>query len=298
MKREISVLIPVFNKTCCGLIAELALQLSTVDNLNYEILIIDDGSTDKAIVSENAFKLNQIEHCRYIIQEENKGRAATRNLLGQLARYQWLLFLDSGVYIDNPHFIQSYLDISSDYKVIYGGIKNCTQYINGNLRYIYEKKYEQKHAASKRSRRQYQAFRTTNFMIEKSIFCNILFDKTIKTYGYEDVLFGKNLHDNNVEILHIDNGVRYIEYDNNATFIKKTEESLHTLHSMKDRLKGYSGIISIDILLTRLGLKHICQSIFDKKQDKWRDNLLSDNPSLIIFNLYRIGYFISIEKCP
>lgn len=298
MKKELSVLIPVYNKKCGMLINELSRQLSSIDNLKYEILIIDDGSTDRSIIDENTIELNKVEHCKYIVQEENRGRAATRNLLGKHAQNQWLLFLDSGVVIDNLHFIKSYLNTEPEYEVVYGGIKTNEKNVAGNLRYLYERKYELKHSALQRSQRPYQAFRTTNFMIRKDVFCRILLNQKITTYGYEDVLFGKSLYDNNVKILHIDNAVRYMEYDNNVTFMRKTEEALHTLYSLKDSLRDYSRIIRINDLLTSLHLKNLFWSIFNYKRNEWRDNLTSDNPSLFLFNLYRIGYFISISKHP
>lgn len=300
MKKEISVLVPVYNKSCTKLIKSLSEQLRKIKNIEYEILIADDGSTNSSITNNNKLKINGIEHCKYIIRKENVGRAAIRNFLGQTAKYRWLLFLDCDVDIDEPHFIETYLKTSSEFKVVYGGVKICIgkQDITGNLRYSYEKRYELKHTATKRSKKPYQAFRTTNFLIEKNIFNKILFDSKITTYGYEDVMFGKELYNHKIKILHIDNGVKYIEYDDNLTFIRKIEESLYTLDTMKETLRNYSGILHIYNILTILHLRKICQTIFKINKNKWRNNLLSANPSLFIFNLYRIGYFISIHKHP
>ncbi len=69
-------------------------------------------------------------------------------------------------------------------------------------------------------------------------------DERFHQYGYEDVLWGKTLKENNITILHIDNALGYQNFIGNWAFIRKTEESLHTLYQFRKELEGYSKIIT------------------------------------------------------
>mgnify|MGYP000232582310 CR=1 FL=1 len=72
-------------------------QLDVNDQiLFFEILVLDDASTDKQCSSENK-KINALDHCSYLENEKNIGRTATRNILAKKAKYDWLLFLDADV---------------------------------------------------------------------------------------------------------------------------------------------------------------------------------------------------------
>jgi hypothetical protein len=44
---------------------------------------------------------------------------------------------------------------------------------------------------------------------------NIPFDERIRNYGYEDVLLGKRLKENKIDILHIDNPLILDNYESN-----------------------------------------------------------------------------------
>jgi hypothetical protein len=86
------------------------------------------------------------------------------------------------------------------------------------------------------------------------------------------------------------------DYETNEVFIAKTEEALRTLNEFKEQLRGYSD------MLTKIG---ILQHIIPLQFIRWwhvlfgkleRKNLTGKHPSLRLFNLYRIGYYISLIK--
>jgi hypothetical protein len=69
------------------------------------------------------------------------------------------------------------------------------------------------------------------------------FDERFVKYGYEDVLMGKSLQDLHIPILHIDNPTFFEIFEDNASFVDKTEEGLRTLYQFREELKDYSHMI-------------------------------------------------------
>ena len=185
MINTLSILIPTYNNVCIELVRSLQAQaslLSSPSDFKYEILVADDGSTDKTTIEGNRI-INTLPHCRYIEREKNVGRAAIRNFLAQEAHYPWLLFIDSDLHVDNPLFIQNYSQSEGD--VVVGGLKiggNSSQW-GHNLRYKYEKACEEEHDYLHRMKSGDKEFRTTNFVIAKSVLKECPFDENFKHYG-------------------------------------------------------------------------------------------------------------------
>jgi len=301
MRTNLSILIPTFNTSCVPLVRTLAAQAETISGLGWEIIVVDDGSIDARCKAENN-EINTIDHCRYVLNETNVGRAAIRNRLGKEAKREWLLFIDSDMNIEKPDFLSAYLNADEAYSVVYGGLKIDKAVddgdINGNLRYRYEKANEPQHTVIARTKHPYQSFSAANFMVRKSVFDHIHFDETIKTYGYEDVLFGKALHDNGIAIAHIDNPVSYTKYEENAIYVAKIEEALRTLSTLYKAVGNYSKIIRTQRTLQRCGLSRLFYTLYIHKKKAWRNNLCSPTPSLFVFKLYKLGYFLSVHKRP
>lgn len=83
-----SVVIPLYNK-------ELSIT-NTVQSVldqtyqNFEIVIVNDGSTDSSIKAVEAINDNRIR----LIHQENQGVSAARNRGIKEAKYEWIAFLD------------------------------------------------------------------------------------------------------------------------------------------------------------------------------------------------------------
>lgn len=296
-KKELSILIPVYNETCADMIRRLAAmcesERASRREFLYEIIVADDASSIESSIEQNR-QINNIPHCSFIEKESNTGRAAMRNFLAQKSHYQWLLFLDCDMQIVGQDFIARYLDCEFD-GVINGGIciKEGDKH---NLRYLYESYCAPMHYYLKRNERPYQSFRTTNFMIERSVIIDYPFDERIKKYGYEDVMFGKALKENNVPITHIDNPTMMVDFDSNARYVEKTERSLCTLYSFKEELRGYSRLLTfvngihINFVFTLIRCWHRVFGPLERKI------LCSRHPNLKVFNLYRLGYYLTLTK--
>jgi glycosyltransferase involved in cell wall biosynthesis len=292
MNYALSILIPTYNDRCKLLVGELRQQAEQA-GIVYEILVADDGSTDADVIRENS-EISQWEHCQFLRQPGNIGRAAIRNVLAQTARYPHLLFIDSDMTLLRTDFICKYVSME-EADVIDGGVSigGDAEALKGNLRYRYEKAAEQEHTADKRRQNPYRDFHTANFLIRRDLMLAHPFDERFRYYGYEDVLFGKQLRADHITITHIDNPMGFCTFESNPDFVAKTEEGLRTLHQFRDELRGYSRLLTLvdgihlPIITSLIRCWH---RLFGKLE---RKNLCGSHPNLRLFSLYKLGYLLN-----
>ena len=290
-KQGLSVLIPTHNHVCVTLVRQLAQQLAAA-GIDHEVIVADDGSTDSDSIAENQ-AINDLPHCRYLIRQENVGRAAIRNVLVREAQQPYVLFIDSDMTLISDDFIRRYLDSDCD-TVIDGGVAigGDPDTLKGNLRYCYEKAEEARHTAPERQKSPYQHLHTANLLVRRDLMIEHPFDERFRHYGYEDVLLGKSFREQRIPIAHIDNPLGFCTFETNADFVAKTEEGLRTLGQFRDDLRGYSRLLTlisnihIPAVLTVIRLWH---RLFGRLE---RRNLCGNRPSITVFKLYRLGYFI------
>lgn len=295
MQEGLSILIPVYNHICVNMAKRLEELCSNIQGLDYEIIVADDGSNDEHTMEANA-EIDNIPNCRLCRRQINKGSAATRNFLADESRYNWLLFLDSDVDIPSDNFIAKYMENRELGVVINGGIKigGCSQKLRNNLRFLYEKKEEHAHSAEERCRAPYKSFRSINFMVPRDVFLSCKFDERLKRF--EDVYFGKVLQTKGIGIKHINNPVMISDFESNEAYIKKIELDMQILNEYKRELQGFSRMLSFTDKLQRafpLSLVKVWHSLFGSIERKL---LVGNMPNLTIFNMYRMGYFISNNK--
>ena len=293
--KALSILIPTYNDLCVNLVDTLRQQAEAAD-FAYEILVADDGSTDADVIARNS-GINQWEHCQYLRQPKNIGRAAIRNYLAQTAQYDWLLFIDSDMTLVRADFLSKYASIESA-EVIDGGvcIGGDADALRDNLRYCYEKAVEHEHTVEIRQQNPYRDFHTANFLIRRDLMLAHPFDERFRHYGYEDVLFGKQLRADRIAITHIDNPMGFCTFESNPDFIAKTEEGLQTLSQFHHELRGYSRMLTfvegihIPLIVSLIRLTH---RLFGTLI---RHNLCGHHPNLRLLGLYKLGYFLTLQR--
>jgi glycosyltransferase involved in cell wall biosynthesis len=291
MKHELSILIPTFNDLCEPLVRQICQQADKLaaTKFCYEVIVADDASTDFTIVNSNA-TISQIPHCRLIRQEQNIGRSAIRNMLAREASYQWLLFIDGDMRVRHHNFLEQYI-ITPCETVVYGGYE-LAFVSKSNLRSLYEKSCLSQHTVAQRQIKPYKDFHTSNFMVSRHLFLEHPLNEKFRYYGYEDVVWGMMLGKLGVDICHIDNPVCFESFESNSSFMKKTEEALCTLHQFCDMLKDDSKLITLANLLKFL--KYPLSWIFNLLAPSMRRSLCGSRPSLWMFNLYRLGFYLSL----
>lgn len=294
MKYELSILIPTYNGTCLELVRSLSRQAEAVGELAYEIIVADDGSTDQACIEANR-PIETLPHCLYIVRGVNGGRAVIRNFLARKARYDLLLFIDGDMSIVRHDFLTHYLQ-HAETEVVYGGYCLGEVPEGRNLRYIYEKDAEAAHTAQQRRRQPYRDFHTCNFMVSREVMLKQPFDERFRHYGYEDVLWGKQLRQAGIAITHIDCPVGFYDFEDNPHFVAKTEEGLRTLYEFRSELRGYNGLLTV-VNGIHLGIVRwaIClwHRLFGAVE---RRMLCGSRPCLTVFKLYKLGYFLTLNN--
>lgn len=284
----LSILIPTYNYNVIALTKALLKELASL-NLQYEIICIDDASTNADVKRKNK-ELENFNNCNYKELTKNIGRSSIRNLLAEKANYENLLFLDSDVLPSNEKFIGNYINALQNNQVVFGGIKypKIAQ-SNAVLHHKYGSKRETK-----------LDFITQSFAIKKKVFNTVKFDESFKSYGFEDLLFYKSLKKVGITISRINNPIyHYGIVQNNQLFIEKEKESLKTLNTLF--LTNNITTKEVKLLKFYNFLKNVKMAsifgLFTKKNDKLLiKNLISKNPSLFVFDIYRLGFFCRLPK--
>lgn len=293
----ISILIPTYNYNVFHLVENLYKQCENA-GIAYEILVIDDASNEHNIINENS-KINSFENCSFQVLEENIGRSKIRNLLAEKAKYGWLLFLDADTFPSNPEFISKYISaFTEESPVIFGGIRYPEKSSeNFSLRHKYGVERESL-SLSERIKNPYRSFITMGFAIKKEVFGKIKFNEKLSGYGYEDSVFGYELQKNKIPLQHIQNPVIHLNLETNADFIKKSQLALQNLLNFYKT--GAIDDETVKILKTYLKLKRSnllfgLRWFFNLSKNKMLKNLNSPEPSLLYFDLYRLGYLSTLK---
>lgn len=307
---DLSILLPSYNNVCVSLVQVLQRQADALwgkldKPFRYEIIVADDCSTDAACIDANRV-IGDMLHCRYLRMEQNVGRAQIRNVLISESSGDYVLLIDSDLFLCDDNYLYKYATSTAD--VVYGGTciggeglamvdnEANTENLKGNLRYIYEKKAEPSHRAAFRQLRPNQEISVCNLYARRDIMKAHPFDSRFKAYGYEDVLFGKRLAESGIEVTHIDNPVLINEFEPNSVFVKKTEEAILTLCRFEQDLEGYSNLKTKVSTLGRyipLFLFRLWHRIMKNKEMR---NLTGSKPSLLLFKLYKLGFFLENRK--
>lgn len=290
----LSILIPTKDYNCRILVEALWRQGELL-SVPYEILLGEDGSSFEGV--ELNRPMSQLPKCRIIEYKENQGRARIRNRLAEEARYENILFIDSDAIVEKNDFLEKYLQALQSNDIVCGGLyhpviipsPDCT------LRYKYEKAADKKRPASVRAKRPYNDFSTFNFAIKRELFLSIRFDENIKEYGYEDTLFGHQIKARGYVIEHIDNPLLHTGLESNKLYLKKIEQSLETLHTIREEIDT-TPLLSAYRRLRGLGLVAFAAWTWRQTKQFLRRNLMSETPSLFLFKLYKLGYYCNYVR--
>lgn len=292
----LSILIPVYNFNVVELVKELDSQAAEAF-IDYEIRVYEDGS--QQFTKENS-TLSDLEFCHYKMLPKNIGRSAIRNLLAAEARYEYLIFLDCDAEICHDYFINKYLSFCHDNIVVTGGrVYPKDTPPSKNLLVKYGSKRERHNP--KDINKKYKNFTTPNFLIPRSIFNEIQFDENIAGYGHEDTLFGLELQRKGHDFILVDNPVIHIGLEDNDVFLDKSKHALRNLLSIYrsgdyPEIITVSKIISVFEVLQKLKLTGLGSFLYRTTSRLMKRNLLGKNPSLMVFDLYKLAYICHYSR--
>lgn len=294
----LSVLIPTYNYNVYPLAYNIWEQCREA-GIIFELIVLDDGS--HSILNSENEKINQLQNCRFITLDKNTGRSAARNNLAKMANYEWLLFLDADIMPIGNKLIVKYLPyMDNAEKVVYGGIKYQEEKPESNevLRWIYGNDREAL-PVTERLKDPYKRLLTLNFLIHKNIFSRVSFNETIPNLRHEDSLFSYELMLAKVPVLHIENEVYHYGLESSEIFLRKSEESLEGLRYLLNNAligKDYVSIGKIYIKIRKIGSDSLIALFYKTTKGIMRKNLLGSKPSLLVFDLYRLGYICNLKN--
>lgn len=297
MKTQLSVLIPTYNYVCLPLVRELHKQAMAIEDLQFEIVVAEDGSDEAETIERNA-EIMALSHCRHIVNTENVGRAVIRNRLAAQANMPWLLFVDSDMRVVKPNFVERYLQLPNECTVVYGGNTTYGGAWTDErlLRVRYEQAAERQFTAQQRAKQPHHHITTSNLLVHKAVMQTVPFDNRFITYGYEDVFWGMSLAQKGIQVTHIDNPVGFNYYDNNVAFVAKTIEALYTLYAFSTELADISPIIRLERRLHHWHLDGLVCKMLNRMMPMLHRNIVGVKPSLVAFKLFKLCTYLRIAQ--
>lgn len=287
----LSILIPEYNCDCTRLVRDLADQCRQ-EGIVFEILVLDDASPD--FPPENN-RLSSIPGCFLSINDVNIGLACCRNRLARMARYPWLLILDSDLQVLDNRFIKRYLDALGQATVLAGGVVCSEEKPEADrmLRWKYSRKREGLPAVV-RNRNPWKSFFSSNILIGKSVLEQIPYNEEIKDYGHEDTVMGYRMKKQGFTILNIDNPLLHLGIDLSERFLAKSlmavEKYLDVPIFQSDELVQEVQIFRVYRLVRKMRMDGLVAWKFWILEKMLHKNLTGGHPSLFWFDFYRLGH--------
>ncbi|MBZ9626553.1 glycosyltransferase [Psychroflexus sp. CAK1W] len=288
----LSILIRTYRDPVFDIVYEINEQCQKLD-LTYEILISDDDPQGENLEEE---KLSGFPNLTYWKNQSNLGRSNNLNTLIRTARFDYVLLLDNDVIPLRKNFMSSYLKaIEHNCKVAYGGLTYADEppQTSQLLRWLYGHKREAKSVKIRKETYKYEVL-VSNLLIDKSAFQQPIFDAELTSYGYEDLVFSEELKAKNLGVCHLDNPVVHKGLETSAEFLIKTETALLTLKDLIDRQKISENATSLSRLYFKMKSTRTLPLFLialDPFQHKIRKHLISKQPRLFWFNVYKLYYF-------
>jgi glycosyltransferase involved in cell wall biosynthesis len=201
-----SIVIPTYNRLPILQKCVRALEVQTLDRqivTDYEIVVVDDGSTDGTIEwlkTSNA----ELPHVK-IYEQAHQGASAARNLGVERARGDTIIFIDSDLVV-TPIFLQSHADallqgqkkLGNDKIFTYGAVINTANFEDPTSESYKIMDFSNAY------------FATGNVAIARHWLIEVgLFDLGFSLYGWEDLELGVRLKDRGIEMIKCPAAVGY-----------------------------------------------------------------------------------------
>ncbi|MGR4866164.1 polysaccharide biosynthesis protein HfsG [Caulobacter sp. LARHSG274] len=219
---RLSVLIPTYRDDPSAL-----LQALDEPGVSAEIVLLDDGGGDAALVRRMAERLSRLKLPARLVQlSHNEGRAKGRNRLARHARADHLLFLDSDMLPDPLGFLARWTAVAeTGAAVAFGGftLDQTPRRPEHALHRAMALKSDCTPAPERAKAPEKHVF-TSNLLVRRDVFETVRFDEGFAGWGWEDVEWAMRvvaLH----PILHIDNSATHLGLDTAPALAAKYEQS-------------------------------------------------------------------------
>ncbi|WP_297406149.1 glycosyltransferase [uncultured Cetobacterium sp.] len=118
---QLSIIVPIYNVE--KYLSECLESIYKISNINYEVILINDGSTDNSEEIMETYK-KKYPKLTKIITKNNQGLSATRNIGIKEAKGEYLSFIDSDDTIDAKIFQEFFKEgLNLDLDVMVGNMR-------------------------------------------------------------------------------------------------------------------------------------------------------------------------------
>ncbi len=207
---DLSVIIPTYNNRETLRKTLLTLFAQTFPPDRYEIIILDDGSTDETDAMIKTLRSPVgLTYC----WQENRGRAAARNAGARLAHGRILLYLDSDIFT-SPDLLQRHYHYYQAYPGPIGVQGRTVVHPESKVTpFMKTKELFPDLTRRKRIDLTPYSFITRNVSIRaEDLWAVGGFDESFPGYGWEDIELGLRLHANGVRLFYDPAAIGY-HYD-------------------------------------------------------------------------------------
>ena len=186
---NISVVIPTFNRKPILQKCLYALEDQILDSKisSYEVIVVDDGSTDGTIlwINENKDKLPHV----VLYKQEHGGPALARNLGVIKSKSEIIIFIDSDLVVVRDFIIQHVKKLTDYWQQ---ANKKCFTYGSVINTSNFKRPMDENHKITDIS---FAYFATGNVAISRELLLEAgLFDTSFSLYGWEDLELGERLN--------------------------------------------------------------------------------------------------------
>lgn len=101
---KLSIIVPVYNMTGDGKLQYCLNSLVGQSIEDYEIIAVDDASTDDSLAVLREYEMKYPEKVRVLTHEMNKRQGAAKNTGLQVARGEWIGFIDSDDWVTPDYY--------------------------------------------------------------------------------------------------------------------------------------------------------------------------------------------------
>lgn len=291
---QLALLLPVYRNFPEVLLDEAYRQLQTLD-ISTAVYILDDGSPEPIAALEAwAARHEQVYFRRW---ESNGGRSTARNHLAAWAQAEYQHFLDDQLRVPSPDFWAKLWAQRLPRGIVYGPAYPPEHPEPGTeLRWKVARLRE---FASFPPEDPYTSFKSGHFLAHHSVWSQVRFDETLRGYGHEDTLLGLALQARKIPLRGLDLPVYNAELDRNTEFLEKVEQSLRNLLIINQNYPGYAqhfGLLRLTGKLQRWHVAGLVYFLLAWGQKSMRRHLQGSQPSLKVFDAYRLLYLLSLLR--
>ena len=268
---DLSILIPVYNgEDSIDQCLDSVINQKT--KYSYEIIIVNDGSTDNTLNILNKFKSNKNV---VILNQSNKGISASRNKAIDYSKGNYLMFLDSDDII-LPGAIESMLDeaYKENADIVEGKYIN---YLNNNIKYVDRPLWNKKIKVNLNKNKDF-IYSIKGYpwgkIYSRSVWNNVRFPVG---FDYEDTIIQLIIFRIAKRYVYIPNLVYRYTYNSNSITnkLKKNIKCLDSYYVIEALIKeNYNLNLEFDYQFYRLILIHLGKLLYSRTKNM--DPLITD----------------------